>query len=90
MNTDVVWTVVRYVLIAGGAFLAGRGFVKPEEVAPLVDALVPALSGLVASLTALWGVYIRINTKSVSNATGARLDVSTLSPVTGSIEGESK
>jgi len=86
--SDVIWTVVRYVLIAGGAFLAGKGFLKAEDVPSLVNDLVPALSGLVAALTALWGIYIRYGTKTVSVATGARPDVPTINTATGKVEVE--
>lgn len=81
--SDELWQTLRYLLIAAGSFLAGRGMLPSESVGPLVDLIVQVGSGLVALASALWGIYVRWNTKAVLAAAAAR--VPTVSMGTGKV-----
>lgn len=86
MNWDVVWQNLRYVLIAGGMFLAGRGKIDPDVVATSVDQIITFLSAAVAFGSWVWGVWVKWNTKAVSAKTAARIDVPTVSAATGAVQ----
>lgn len=79
------WQVLRYVLIGGGAFLAGRGKIDPTQVAPLADQLIQLLSGAISLATVAWGLYVKFRTVAVPVETAARPDVPTVSPATGAV-----
>lgn len=87
---DQIWQSVRYLLIAGGAFLAGRGKISTEQVMPTVDAVMQIGGAAVTIATAGWGLYVRFRTKSVPEAVAARADVPTVDVATGSIEPATK
>lgn len=80
---DQLWVTTRYILIGGGSFLAGRGIIPPDQVAQTVDLVMTAGGTFVAAAAALWGLYVRWNTKAVPAVTGARDDVPTINPATG-------
>ena len=82
---DQLWQAIRYFLIAGGSYLAGRGHIPIEGVAPLADLAIQVASGAVALASALWGLYVRWNTRTVTAATADRADVPTVSMVTGKV-----
>lgn len=83
MNEQVI-IILRYVLIAGGAFAIGRGWATEEQVEVFTG-------GAITIATVLWGMYVRWNTKSVPIVTADRRDVPTINPVTGNtIPGDSK
>ena len=82
---ETVWQTLRYVLIGGGAFLAGRGKIDPAQVAPMADQIISILSGAVSLGAAAWGFYVKFRTVAVPAATGARVDVPTISPATGAV-----
>jgi hypothetical protein len=75
--------IIRYCLISGGAFVAGKGYVTMDDVAGFVDKLPALIGALTAAGTAAWGLYVKWNTRSVPPNTAARVDVPTINPVTG-------
>lgn len=84
--SDSTWAFIRYALIAIGSFLAGKGYVTMDQVNSFIENL-PAIIGSVTALaTAVWGLYVKIGTKAVPLQTALRVDVPTISPVTGATE----
>lgn len=79
MNWDTVWQILRYILIAGGSFVVGKGWVTAEQVEMIIGAI-----GSIGAI--LWGLYVKFGTKSVSNATADRIDVPTVSGATGEVQ----
>lgn len=84
--SDQVWQSVRYALIGGGAFLAGRGKIDPAQVAPLADQIMTIGSGAVALGGAIWGLYVKWKTATVPADTAARPDVPVVSSATGGLK----
>lgn len=79
MNSDTVWQIIRYILIAGGSFATGKGWVTADQVTTIVGAL--------GSLFAVaWGLFVKSGTKAVPEATAARSDVPTVSAATGAVQ----
>lgn len=83
---DQIAMLLRYALIMGGSYLAGKGGLPAEQVGPLADQIIQLGGGVAALGSALWGVYVKWNTKTVSATTGARANVPTLSALTGAVE----
>lgn len=79
MTWDSMWQILRYILIAGGSFLVGKGYITTENVETIIGAI-----GSVGAI--LWGLYVKAGTKSVSVATAARSDVPTVSGATGEVQ----
>jgi hypothetical protein len=86
--SDQVWQTVRYVLIGGGAFLAGRGKLDPAQVAPMADQIITIASGAASLAAAAWGLYVKWQTATVPAATAARPDVPVVSSATGALKPE--
>jgi hypothetical protein len=82
---DQVWQTIRYVLIGGGGFLAGRGKIDPTQVVPLADQIITIGSGAVSLGAAVWGLYVKWRTATVPAATAARPDVPVVSSATGAV-----
>ncbi len=83
---DQFWQTVRYVLIGGGGFLAGRGKIDPAQVAPIADQIITIGSGAVSLAAAAWGLYVKWQTATVPAATAARPDVPVVSSATGELK----
>lgn len=83
---DELWTVIRYALIGGGGFLAGKGYGTAEQFTALANDLPSVISGVTAVGSAIWGLYVRWNTRAVPAVTAARVDVPTINPITGATE----
>lgn len=83
--SERVWQVVRYGLIAGGSWLAGRGKIQADQVVPMVDDLMQVGGTVVAAGSAVWGCYVKWSTKAVPADVAARPDVPTVSGATGAI-----
>lgn len=76
MKWDTIWQIIRYVLIAGGGFLTGKGYITAEQVQTIIGAI-----GSIGAV--LWGLYVKAGTTAVPDATAARRDVPTVSAATG-------
>lgn len=85
---DQFWQSIRYVLIGGGAFLAGRGKIDATQVVTLVDQIITIASGAVSLGAAAWGLYVKFRTATVPADTAARPDVPVVSSATGTIKAE--
>jgi hypothetical protein len=83
--SDQVWQTVRYILIGGGGFLAGRGKVDPTQVVPMVDQFITIASGAVSLGAAAWGLYVKFRTATVPARVAARPDVPVVSSATGAV-----
>jgi hypothetical protein len=84
--SDSFWMNIRYALIAGGVALLVKysgGLFTPENAEQIVT---PLIGGLIALGTAVWGNYVRTNTKTVPQTVAKRSDIETVSPVTGTVE----
>lgn len=79
MTYDTLWMLLRYLLIAGGSYATGKGWVTDGDVTAII-----AAAGTVSA--ALWGIYVRFGTKSVTAATADRRDVPTVSAATGAVQ----
>lgn len=86
MNQDTVVQGVRYGALMLGGILVGRGTIKQDDLNAFITNL-PSLIGALTMLgTAVWGFYVKWNTKAVPSEIGAKPSVPTLSPVTGKVE----
>jgi hypothetical protein len=83
---DQVWQSIRYLLIAGGMFMAGKGSVDMSQVPSLVDALMQVGGAAVSLGTAAWGFYVKYKTRAVPASVAARIDVPTVNAATGKVE----
>lgn len=81
--TEQFWPLLRYLLIALGAYLTGRGIIPAGQATTLIDQIMNVLPALVAVATAIWGVYVKWNTKTVLKATTISLELPTVSAATG-------
>lgn len=83
---DIYWTLLRQVLLVVSAPLALRWGVSAADGAGLVDAVLTAAMAATTAGTMAWGLYVRKGTVTVSEATGARATVKTISAATGATE----
>lgn len=79
MNWDTIWQILRYVLIAGGSFVVGKGWVTTEQAEMIIGAI-----GSIGAI--LWGLYVKFGTKAVPQKTADRVDVPTVSSATGQVQ----
>lgn len=79
MKWDTVWQILRYLLIAGGSFLVGKGYISAEQVETIVGGI-----GTIGAV--LWGIYVKTGTTAVPDAVAARPDIPTVSAATGSVK----
>jgi hypothetical protein len=78
MKWDTVWQILRYILIAGGGFLTGKGYLSADQVTSIIGAI-----GSIGAV--LWGLFVKSGTTAVPDATAARSDVPTVSNATGAV-----
>lgn len=78
MNYDMVWQIIRYLLLAGGGWLTSRGFLTSDTLTQVVGAI-----GVI--LSAAWGTYVKWGTTSVPDSTAKRADVPVVSPLSGQV-----
>lgn len=79
MTSDVVWQIIRYVLIAVGGYFTSKGITESAQ----VEALIGALGTI---FTVLWGIYVKYGTKATTAQAAARPDVPVVSPATGAVK----
>jgi hypothetical protein len=74
------WQLIRYALIGVGGAVAGSGGtgVTNNEIETIVG-------GLIATASAIWGIYVRWNTAAVPNAIADSPDIPTKNSATGKI-----
>ncbi len=76
MNADSIFQLIRYMLIAVGGYITGRGWAN--------EAQWEAVIGFVAVLLpAIWGLYVKWRTSPVSDKVIAREDIASVSSATG-------
>ncbi len=78
MNSDTIWQIVRYVLIAAGSFFASRGWVTEEQWLTIVG----AIGGIFAIL---WGLYVKWGTSPVPDKAIIQKNVPVVSGATGEV-----
>ena len=76
MNSDTIWQLIRYVLIAAGAFATGKGWATEAQ----WTAVIGAVSAL---FPIIWGLYVKWNTTPVLDSVVAKKDLPTTSSATG-------
>jgi hypothetical protein len=82
-DSEQIWQTIRYMLILGGGYLAGRGKIPLESVAPLADGIIEASGLAIAFGSVAWGLYVRFRTVAVSTAAAEVKDVPVVSSATG-------
>jgi hypothetical protein len=78
MKWDTVWQILRYLLIAGGGFLSGKGYISAEQATTIIGAI-----GSIGAV--VWGLFVKSGTTAVPDAVAARSDVPTVSNATGAV-----
>jgi len=89
INKDPMWVTIRALLIAVGGLLAGLGLATQVDITSFIENAEKVFTGvgsLIMMVTWLWQMWVRWNTRAVPVATAMRLDVPTVSPMTGSAE----
>jgi hypothetical protein len=84
--SDALMLNVRYVLISLGVGLLvnwSGGVLNEGQATQIVE---PVLGGIITVGTWLWGNYVKAGTKAVPLSTASRMDVPTVSSVTGQVE----
>lgn len=76
MNQDTVWQIIRYALIAGGGFFAGKGYITQEQL--------QAVIGFAAVVVpAAWGLWVKWNTSPVLDKIVEARNVPVVNSATG-------
>lgn len=89
MNTDMIWQLVRYLLLWGGGVLVGKGYFESSQ----IEAAIGAIGTL---FPLIWGAYVKWNTKAVPvqavNPTTGKVvkGTPTVSSLTGQLDEEVK
>lgn len=83
MTSDSVVQVIRYLMLIVGGGLTFLGWATPTEVATLTTSIIAAVGPVMTVGTFVWGLYVKWKTKSVPVHVAARIDVPTVSSVTG-------
>lgn len=83
---DIFWVGLRQLMMIGGTYLATKYGVDAATVGGAVDLVISAATSMIAAAGALWGLYVRMGTKAVLIKTAERIDVPTVSAVTGATE----
>lgn len=84
MNKDQLWMTVRYLMIAGGGFLAGKGYLRHEDIGPISDAIITLAPFALSLGGAVWGFIIRHNTVTVPTSE-VKPGQNVVDPGTGSV-----
>lgn len=90
MNIDTVVQALRYAILIGGGVVVGLGWATKEQLTTLSNALPEVIAAIVTAATALWGFYVKWNTKSVPTVIAEKPSVPVVSTVTGQIVEEGK
>jgi hypothetical protein len=76
MNSDMIWQIIRYALLAIGGYFTNKGVITGDQLTAII-------SGIGTIFTAAWGIYVKFGTKATTTAAAARTDVPTVSSATG-------
>lgn len=79
MKWDTIWQIIRYLLIAGGGFLVGKGYITETQATEIIGAI-GSIGGVI------WGLFVKSGTTAVPDAVAARSDVPTVSGATGAVQ----
>jgi hypothetical protein len=79
VNSDMIWQLLRYGLLAVGGYFTNKGVVTGDQVTQLV-----AAGGTI--FTAIWGIYVKFNTKAVPASVANKPTIPTVSAGTGAID----
>jgi len=76
MNSDTVTSLIKALIMSLGGGLTANGWVTHDELS--------GIAGIVISIVALaWQIYTRWNTRQVPEVVAERVDVPTVSSLTG-------
>lgn len=79
MNSDTIWQIIRYGLIALGGWFTNKGYVTGDQWTTVVGAI-----GTLFPVA--WGLFVKSGTKAVPESVAARSDVPTVSAATGAVQ----
>ena len=79
MNSETIWQILRYALLAGGGYFVNKGLLTN-------DALTSIISGFGTLFVAAWGIYVKAGTKAVPEAVANRPEIPTVSAATGATQ----
>jgi hypothetical protein len=78
MNSDIIWQLIRYALLAVGGYFVHKGAIS--------EGMLNSIMGWALEIFTIgWGLYVKYGTKAVPMATAVRADVPTVSGATGSV-----
>lgn len=85
--SDLLWGYVRQALLAFGVALVVHYFSVPEaQAATFVNPAVELIMGILMTIVSpAWMTLVKANTKAVPLMTAKRIDVPTVSPVSGKV-----
>lgn len=76
MNSDMIWQIIRYALLAIGGYFTNKGVITGDQLTAIV-------SGIGTIFTAGWGIYVKFGTKATTIAAAESPSVPTVSGATG-------
>lgn len=79
MNSDTIWQIVRYILIAVGGYFVNKGVLTS-------DSLTSIVSGLGTLFVAIWGIYVKAGTAAVPIDVASKPSIPTVSAATGAVK----
>lgn len=79
MNSDIIWQILRYVLLAVGGYFTNKGYITGDTVTSVVAAIGTLF-------TAAWGIYVKAGTQAVPNVVADKPSIPTVSAATGAVK----
>jgi hypothetical protein len=76
MNWELIWMILRYVLIAGGSTLVAKGHITDAGLQEIVGGI--GVMGATA-----WGLYVKYGTRAVQVDDAKKKSVTVVSQATG-------
>ena len=78
MNSDTIWQILRYGLIALGSWFTSKGYVSGDQWTTIIGAL-----GTLFPVA--WGLFVKVGTKAVPVEVADKPSIPTVSGATGTI-----
>ena len=78
MNSDTIWQIIRYLLIAAGGYFTNKGLVSADQVTTIIG----AIGGIFG---VAWGLFVKSGTRAVPEAVADKPSVPTVSGATGAV-----